>query len=495
MENLTKQKSELFLIINTYSNLITSIKGLPNFRLIENEEDIPDEAFPIRIAFHIRAPRNPDLEKLNLILPTPELDVLIRCNRNYPDVSPKVEFQNPRDFDEDKYKAFVQYFHSKCKDNVEYNTVCCLISSVIDCLAEIREREPTELLAKISDEISRRKKEVKIEVMSLEKGLHFRQVLLKKIRSNIDDKDFFMGSSSSSSETTKTCPVANHQCVQRLSFSLPVIQHSFEESHKRSESGQTSETKVRPKDRSSDSYTLGVIRGRCQDGPHKPTQPQARGTHFPHRAKFAAFSEENGDELEAYEWVLPLSSKLSTEELRNGIVSQLKHLSKLKLDATLVPVRAFSLDELTTEDVVFTLRIPANPEMCQNSVSIVYNNALMKTFIIHLDHQESVSSLGTCQFRFDDPDSIAAPHHFSCKFVTDDSGHWCVVRLVSDLPKGTSISSLIQPPRPDGIPSSSLETPPEATAVDMERIRVIAHRVLQALAWLNHHSMNHRDLQ
>lgn len=74
------------------------------------------------------------------------------------------------------------------------------------------------------------------------------------------------------------------------------------------------------------------------------------GTYFTHRAKFAAFSEEKGDELEVYEWVLPTSAKLTIEELRNGIVSQLKHLSKLNPDATLVPVRAFNLVELPAED-------------------------------------------------------------------------------------------------------------------------------------------------
>nr|CDS31112.1 eukaryotic translation initiation factor 2 alpha [Hymenolepis microstoma] len=427
MENLLKQKSELFLLINTYPDFITSIKGLPNFKLIENEEDIPDKTLPIKIAFHVRAPQNADLDKLNLFLPIPELDVLIRCNREYPNVPPKIEFQNPRDFGDDKFTTFVQYFHSKSNDNIEYNTISCLISSVIDCLADLREREPTELLAKINNEISQSKKIVRMEAISLENGLHFRQELLQKIRSDIDDKDLFTGSSSSISEAMKTCPVSNHCCVQHLLFSLPVVQNLFEESRRRSECGQASEVKMRSKDRSTDSYTFRVIRGHCQDGPHKPTQTQTRGAHFPHRAKFAAFSEEKGDELVVYEWVLPLSSKLSMEELRNGIISQLKHLSKLDLDSTLVPVRAFSLDELTTED--------------------------------------------------------------------DDSGRWCVVRVVSDLPKGTSISSFIRPPRPDGIPSSSLETPSEATAEDMERIRVIAHCVLQALAWLNHHSMNHRDLQ
>lgn len=67
--------------------------------------------------------------------------------------------------------------------------------------------------------------------------------------------------------------------------------------------------------------------------------------------------------------------------------------------------------------------------------------------------------------------------------------------MVSDLPKGTPISAFIRLPRPAGIPCSTLETPPETTAEDMERIRVIARGVLQALAWLNLHSMNHRDLQ
>lgn len=78
---------------------------------------------------------------------------------------------------------------------------------------------------------------------------------------------------------------------------------------------------------------------------------------------------------------------------------------------------------------------------------------------------------------------------------TDESSRHCVVRMVSDIPKGTPISALIRPPRPDGLPDSSLESPPEATAEDMERIREIARCVLRALAWLNHHSMNHRDLQ
>ncbi|VDO01581.1 unnamed protein product [Rodentolepis nana] len=270
MENLSKQKCELFLLINTYPDFITSIKGLPNFKLIENEEDIPDETLPIKIAFHIRAPQNADLDKLNLFLPTPELDVLIRCKREYPNVPPKVEFQNPRDFDDDKFATFVQYFHSKCKDNIEYNTVSCLISSVIDCLADVREREPTELLAKINNEISQNKKNVRMEAISLEKGLHFRQGLLQKIRSDIDDMDAYTGSSSIS-DAVKTCPVPNHCCVQHLSFSLPLVQNLFEESRRRSECGQASDVKIRSKDRSTDSYTFRVVRGHCQDGPHKPT--------------------------------------------------------------------------------------------------------------------------------------------------------------------------------------------------------------------------------
>ncbi|EUB61239.1 putative serine/threonine-protein kinase ifkB [Echinococcus granulosus] len=446
-ENLLLQKAELVLIQASYPDLLLSVEGLTDLKPVENKDDIPDSVFPLRLAFHLNAPVNEELDEINMPLPSPQLDLLITCSTNYPKVGPTVAIKNARDISVRRQNRLLECLKAMTAENLTTHSVFSLISFVRDCLADIREQVPKKRLAELEAAIAQEEKEMRLESKRIRSALVHRKALLQ-MSPSLDTAEIAAVSESETCHSTSNaahlhaCPLTYHTGVQRLTFPHPRITSSPSRSPV-PVSEELSISLSRRKTRPTEPPPLRILRGQCVDGPHQPSLPMAPGPRFAYRAKFLAFNEITGDELQLREWVfraLPSMSQLYS--LRFLLISRFKHLMRISLPPFLLPLRGFTFDV----------------EQDQN---LLGDNDKGRLRILPI---AEVSEL------------------------------WCVVRLVSDRPHGLPISALIRPPRPAGAPCAG-KTISKTTAEDMGRIRVIATSVLEALRWLHSHTMNHRDLE
>ncbi|VDK34184.1 unnamed protein product [Taenia asiatica] len=361
-------------------------------------------------------------------------------------------------------------------ENLITHSVFSLISFVRDCLADIRERVPKKRLAELEAAIAQEEKEMRLESKRIRSALVHRKALLQMCPS-LEAAEVAVvpesetSHSNSNSAHLPTCPLAYHTGVQRLIFPQPRITSS----PSRSPVPVSEELTVslsRRKSRPMEPPPLRILRGQCVDGPHQPSLPMTPSPRFAYRAKFLAFNEDTGDELQLREWVfraLPSMSQLYS--LRFLLISRFKHLMRIPLSPFLVPLRGFAFD--TEQGMVqpylfgFGLRGDSKVGFSSKGLTGVGITTSAKTMM-----------KGNCEF---------------C-LLTEASEPWCVVRVVSDRPRGLPISTLIQPPQPAGMPCAE-KVISKTTAEDMGRIRVIATSVLEALRWLRSQTMNHRDLQ
>ncbi|VDM32925.1 unnamed protein product [Hydatigera taeniaeformis] len=312
-------------------------------------------------------------------------------------------------------------------ENLITHSIFSLISFVRDCLADIRERVPKKRLAELEAAIAKEEKEMRLESKRIRSALAHRRSLLQ-MACSLDSAEITVSGSENCHSTScasllPSCPLACHTGVQRLIFPQPRTASS--PSRPLASVPEELTTAVsRRKTRPTVPPPLRILRGQCVDGPHQSSLPTTSSPRFAYRAKFFAFNEDTGDELQLREWVFKAHSPMSQlYSLRFLLISRFKHLIRTSLPPFLLPLRGFS---------------------------------------------------------FDVEQEVSEP--------------WCVVRVVSDRPRGLPISTLIQPPQPVGVPCTEA-TISRASAEDMARIRVIAASVLEALCWLRSHTMNHRDLQ
>nr|CDS20917.1 eukaryotic translation initiation factor 2 alpha [Echinococcus granulosus] len=348
-ENLLLQKAELVLIQASYPDLLLSVEGLTDLKPVENKDDIPDSVFPLRLAFHLNAPVNEELDEINMPLPSPQLDLLITCSTNYPKVGPTVAIKNARDISVRRQNRLLECLKAMTAENLTTHSVFSLISFVRDCLADIREQVPKKRLAELEAAIAQEEKEMRLESKRIRSALVHRKALLQ-MSPSLDTAEIAAVSESETCHSTSNaahlhaCPLTYHTGVQRLTFPHPRITSSPSRSPV-PVSEELSISLSRRKTRPTEPPPLRILRGQCVDGPHQPSLPMAPGPRFAYRAKFLAFNEITGDELQLREWVfraLPSMSQLYS--LRFLLISRFKHLMRISLPPFLLPLRGFTFD-------------------------------------------------------------------------------------------------------------------------------------------------------
>ncbi|VDL95396.1 unnamed protein product [Schistocephalus solidus] len=249
-------------------------------------------------------------------------------------------------------------------------------------------------------------------------------------------------SSVEAAEGYQACPIERHCGVASLVFARPRAKLAPSVSSgrpgERSRHRSTSED-VGNQLAAVGGSTIKAIRGCCSDGPHLLPRSVASTHHpFPMRARFSAFCQHTGSPLQLTEWIFNASVVDPIASIANRISSRVTHCARLPPHPNLSRVLAIRVvkDEL--------------PPACDGGTS----------------------------------NDIA------------DWNDWYVVHLVCELPRGTPLTSLVQPVTSlKTTQSASFGTKNTITLVELERIRLIAQQVLEALQWLLRNCMSHRNLQ
>uniref|UniRef100_A0A5K3EMD8 non-specific serine/threonine protein kinase n=3 Tax=Mesocestoides corti TaxID=53468 RepID=A0A5K3EMD8_MESCO len=473
LESRGVQKEELALIYAVYPDFICSVRGLPLLHLAENVDTIPNKVFPLSLGCRLLPPTNQESGRcveLTERLPCPQAELVIACHKRYPAVPPKISIKNVSEIDAKQQKILLDHLNAVAVDAVPSPSILSIIDAGRDHLSSMQEQAQKKRLAQIKAAAAQKQKEQEIEVARVRAALEHRKTRMERI----------VSSSVSGSDTESDgilMSIDRRRDRNRDGSSGIGATHtsSHDQGHRRrTNSGQGSSATAQrcPVPRHNGVATIKFTRPKMRHvGAH-------RGSHRSD-SESSVSQAPSGSAVPGGTTIPPCPSvQSSTLTVIRGHCSDGPHNPPPKAGAWF-PCQA---------------RFPAFDEASGDLLQVnewVFQSSVVQSKSVF---ENQISSRVTHAARLPLHPSLVRLYAMSADLEEGENESWYVVNLVSDRPRGVPLTTLIQPSKVLNVPVD-MKAPTPTTAEDMERIRDVAHQVLEALQWLSRNSMSHRNLQ
>ncbi|KAL7056792.1 hypothetical protein AAHC03_019124 [Spirometra sp. Aus1] len=477
------QKNELSLIYAIYPEFILEVTNLPDLQhLAESECTIPNRVYPLRLRFLLNSPLvDETINDKGLLpsIPNPKAVLLVICSKQYPSRSPKLELEEVSDLTVVQHQELLAQLCSVAEEHISTPSIVAIIEAGREFIASIQEETRARQIAERESAEAQRKKAHTDEIAEVYAALEWRLAVAQESsssqesnsdgessevtqmqldhrhhqfegQSQVRPKDAARNrhhqisapvSSAEAPEADQTCPIERHSGVASLVFARPRAKLTPSVSSGRT--GERSRHRSTSEDISNQQAAVGgstikTIRGHCSDGPHLPPRSITSAHHpFPMRSRFPAFCQHTGAPLQLTEWIFNANVVDPNASIANRISSRVTHCA----------------------------RLPPHPN-------------LSRVLAIRVVKDEPP------------PGDVGSANDSA------DWNDWYVVHLVCERPRGTPLTSLVQSAASlKTVQSSPFGAQSSITLFELERIRLIAQQVLEALQWLLRNCMSHRNLQ